>query len=168
MRYDLIVRVYKEYYIAFPKESLTLGHLLLIPIKHISDDFNEREEMTVIQERIIEYFKSYEMLVVFLYIKRKNDIHHRHIQCIPLPIKEKERFIELILSKSKKFPIIDDSESYFSCSIGKDDPIVRIHFEGYFPSDFGRECLLPFISNSTTTHSSVASMTNDSLKSSFL
>lgn len=161
IRMDLIIKAYKEYYVAFSKESLSPGHLLIIPIKHDFDDFDERDEFRQLMKVIIDYYYSNGMVSIFFYIKRKNDHHHRHIQCLPISLKDKDLFIESVLEKRKSLhSSIKDLESHFSIYIDT-DIISKISFEGYFPSDFGKNCLAPFLIDNTST------ITDESLQSFF-
>lgn len=163
VRIDLIIKAYKEYYVAFPKESLSPGHLLMIPIKHDFDDFDERDELWRLMKELMDFYHSNGMISIFFYIKRKNDHHHRHIQCLPISLKDKDLFIENVHEKGKSFnSSIKNLESHFSIYIDT-DIISKISFEGYFPSDFGKSCLAPFLidNKSTITIESLRSFFNN-------
>eukprot|EP01016_Furgasonia_blochmanni_P018112 TRINITY_DN20688_c0_g1_i2.p1 TRINITY_DN20688_c0_g1~~TRINITY_DN20688_c0_g1_i2.p1 ORF type:complete len:290 (+),score=52.07 TRINITY_DN20688_c0_g1_i2:23-871(+) len=87
---SLIVKLFKEVYLAMDKGPITKGHILIIPIEHFPCSpmvpLAVYDEMQVVKRHINRaYMQSMRRLVIYFerYIRMTSSISHMHIQAIP-------------------------------------------------------------------------------------
>lgn len=153
IRKHLILDIGDQTYLALARGGLVPKHCLLVPIEHVPavSPLDESIELEMEQNKmkLRGIFGQEKLTPVFITL-RQSPTHHFHVQCIPIKLEKLEDLMDFIIKYAEGQKLAASKEAPLDnhyCKIEFDDSILYLPFgpDDYFPSQFGRECLVKYL-----------------------